>query len=139
MSGTRKRAAGVALIAALALSACGSGSNDRETASGVTVDVAGVTVTGFAYEPDVLTVAAGTTVEWTNDDRILHTVTSGEPGESGVPGVSEDVAPAADGTFDLELDGAGTTARFTFDESGSFTYFCAIHAGMTGRVDVSSS
>jgi plastocyanin len=63
-------------------------------------------------------------------------VTSGAAGDQGVPGVSEDVAPVPDGLFDLELDGTAATASFTFEEPGMYAYFCAVHSGMFGSVQV---
>lgn len=135
MRSTRKLT-GMVAAAGLLLAGCGGEAAESETAGGMTLDVTGVTVTGFAYRPEVITVEQGSTVEWTNDDDILHTVTSGQPQESGVPGVSEDVPGVPDGLFDMELDGTGSTASFTFDEPESVTYYCAIHAGMVGRVEV---
>ena len=78
----------------------------------------------FQYEPDPVEVPIGTTVRWTNPDAILHTATSGEPG-------------AQTDVFDGEMDGAGTTFEFTFEEPGTYPYFCTVHgAAMTGEVVV---
>ena len=90
----------------------------------------------IAFQPDPLEIEAGTTVTWTSEDDILHTVTSGRGKKQGVPGVSEDVPGKPDGLFDQEMDGAGSTFEFTFEEAGTVKYFCAIHAGMTGTVVV---
>ena len=95
-----------------------------------------VAIHSFAYEPHTITVAAGTDVTWTNQDDITHTVTSGTPGTQGTPGVTKDVPPTPNGTFDSELAGTGSTASVLFDHVGTFTYFCRIHAGMTGEVTV---
>lgn len=84
---------------------------------------AAVTIAGFAFEPPSIEVAAGDTVVWTNEDGVAHTVTAGEPG-------------AAQDTFDESLD-AGATAEISFDEAGTYPYFCAIHPSMTGEVVVS--
>src|SRR6185436_11006632 len=62
-----------------------------------------------AYTPDELTVAAGTTVTWTNTDSTSHTSTSDAAGwNSGI------VAP-------------GGRFSFAFQTSGTFQYHCAIH------------
>lgn len=80
-----------------------------------------------AYSPRVLTVAVGTTVTWTNDDGVVHTVTSGESdGTSGEP----------DGFFDSGDMEEGDTFSFTFDQPGTFEYFCIPHPWMTGTVIV---
>ncbi|MEO9254368.1 MAG: plastocyanin/azurin family copper-binding protein [Tepidiformaceae bacterium] len=81
-------------------------------------------ITVFFFRPQVLKVAIGTQVTWTNKDDILHTVTSGAP-------------EAPDQVFDGVLNGPGKTFSFTFDKPGMYTYFCSRHNGMRGEVDVS--
>lgn len=82
-----------------------------------------VTIQDFAFDPATIEVAAGATITWTNEDGVTHTVTAGEPG-------------SAEDTFDQTLD-AGATAEISFDEAGTYPYFCAIHPSMTGEVVVS--
>lgn len=95
-----------------------------------------VKIEGIAFEPDELTVQVGDTVTWVNKDEVDHTVTSGEPGEQGIPGVEEGTEPKVDGLFDEPLKRAGSTFSFTFEESGTFVYFCRIHAAMKAVVTV---
>ncbi|MFV0309576.1 MAG: plastocyanin/azurin family copper-binding protein [Desertimonas sp.] len=80
-----------------------------------------------AYTPGELTVVAGTTVAWRNDDTLQHTVTSG-------PTDGTSVSP--DGLFDSGLLEPGDTFEFTFDEPGTFEYHCTPHPWMGGRVVV---
>lgn len=115
--------ASLAVAAALGLAACG---DDEEGASGASesgATGAAVTIKTFMYEPSPLTVSAGTTVTFTNEDDILHTVTSGKRNN-----------PTAN--FDEDLDGAGTAAEVTFDKPGTLDYFCDVHQGMDGQVVV---
>lgn len=93
-------------------------------------------VEGLAFDPEIVKVPSGTTVTWTNEDAVAHTVTSGAIGEQGVPGVSKGKPDRPDGLFDDELADAGATSSFTFDEPGTYEYFCRIHGGMTGTVVV---
>ncbi len=71
----------------------------------------------------------GSTVVWTNEDSFAHTVTAGKRG-------------AQTGTFDHELgeldtnDNAGANFSFTFEEPGSYPYFCRFHPTMQGTVEV---
>lgn len=93
----------------------------------------------IAFKPASLEVSVGTEVTWTNmDDQVRHTVTSGEPGDGGVPGVSEGESARPDGTFDGDLPDAGDTFSFTFDEPGTYMYFCRVHPSMTGEVVVTN-
>lgn len=127
------------LIALLSVTILAVGCTQEPTASepSQAADTVPATISNFAFEPEVLELEEGQTVTWTNEDDIAHTVTSGRAKKQGVPGVSEDRDAAPDGTFDsgtMELD---DTFEFTFDESGTYTYFCAIHAGMSARIVVS--
>lgn len=70
------------------------------------------------YLPDVIRVKAGTTITWTNDDTIIHTVT--------------DVG----GTFDSGIVQPNTSWNHTFDTKGQFQYFCTLHPWMKGEVIV---
>ncbi len=85
--------------------------------------VPGCDETSECYLPSQVTINAGETVTWSNDDTAAHTVTSGTP-------------PVADGTFDSSLFMAGTTFEHTFDEAGTYDYFCMVHPWMIGTVQV---
>ena len=89
--------------------------------------VPGCEATNECYIPYEVTVAQGATVTWSNDDSAAHTVTSGTPAEGH------------DGLFDSSLFMAGTIYEFTFDETGTFDYFCMVHPWMVGVVSVSES
>jgi len=69
-------------------------------------------------------ISKGGKVIWTNDDTAAHTVTSGTPkdGPSGV--------------FDSSLVMGGDTFEYTFNDSGSYDYFCMVHPWMVGSVQV---
>jgi plastocyanin len=82
-----------------------------------TEDVA-VTIDNFSFTPASITVAARTTVVWTNRDDVPHTVTNPDKVFS---------SPALD---------TGEKWSYTFKKTGTFEYFCAIHPKMTGRVIV---
>ncbi len=82
---------------------------------------------GDAYSPAELTVEVGTTVTWTNNDTVLHTVTSG---------ASENNVATADGLFDSGFLDPGATWSYTFTEEGVFDYHCTPHPWMIGKVTV---
>ena len=77
-----------------------------------------VFIQGMAFSPSTITVAAGTTVTWTNKDAVTHNVTSN---------------PAL---FSSGGMGNGATYSFTFANTGTFNYSCTIHPSMTGTVIV---
>lgn len=76
------------------------------------------------YLPYETTVAVGATVTWSNDDTAAHTVTSGN------------VNAGPTGVFDSGLFMSGGTFEFTFEEAGTYDYFCMVHPWMTGIVHV---
>lgn len=80
-----------------------------------------------AFMPSPLTVAAGIAVTWRNDDAVFHTVTSG---------TSTGTAGSPDGTFDSGPIQPGETFSMTFEEAGTFDYFCAPHPWMQGQIIV---
>jgi len=76
------------------------------------------------FLPSQVTVGVGEIVSWSNDDSVIHTVTSGNP-EDG-----------SDGLFDSSIILAGETFSHTFAEAGQYNYFCSIHPWMQGTVIV---
>ncbi len=93
---------------------------------------AAVSIKGFVFSAELIEVRAGTTVVWTNQDDILHTVTSGSTRSSGL-GTYE---ASPDGRFEGRLDGAGSSFRFTFTTPGTYAYYCDRHRHMVATVVV---
>ncbi|MFO7966155.1 MAG: PQQ-dependent sugar dehydrogenase [Archaeoglobaceae archaeon] len=77
-----------------------------------------VMIQGFAFSPSSITVPAGMEVVWENQDGTTHTVTS------------------RDGVFDSGNIADGETYSYTFDEAGTYEYYCTIHPSMEGVVEV---
>ena len=115
--------------------ACGGSASSEPTASPDKGEET-ISLEGLAFAPERIVVAAGTRITWTNDDSVMHTVTSGIKGEQGAPGVSKGKPDRPDGTFDAALDDDDASFSFTFREPGTYEYFCRIHGGMTGVVVV---
>lgn len=72
-----------------------------------------------------LNIEAGTTVTWTNTSDVNHTVTSGTRGDADAGELFDSGSIAPGGTF-----------SFTFENAGSYAYFCAFHSGMDAEVTV---
>ena len=85
------------------------------TASAGGDDVA-TEIARFAFETPI-EISVGTSVTWTNTEE-PHTVT------------------ARDGSFDSDRIPQGESFTHTFDEAGTFEYFCQIHPAMEGTVIV---
>ena len=79
-----------------------------------------VKIDNFSFTPQVLNIAVGTTVTWTNSDDIPHTVVSTDD-----PKTFKSKALDTDDKF-----------SFTFTKAGSYPYFCSIHPKMTGTIVV---
>ncbi|OGO20930.1 MAG: hypothetical protein A2Z15_00685 [Chloroflexi bacterium RBG_16_50_11] len=109
------------LLGAVACSASSQSSSPTapatttQTAPGATVEVI---IKDLAFLPSTITVAAGTTVTWINQDSVLHTATS------------------VTGVFDSGTMSKNDSFSFTFSEKGNFKYFCTFHPFMTGTVIV---
>ena len=108
MQVTRRRALG-ALAGLVALAAAPRAS--RAEATEVKID-------NFVYNPQQITVKAGSTVTWVNHDDIPHTVTS------------------KTGAFRSKALDTDDKFSFTFATPGSYPYFCALHPHMTGTIVV---
>jgi plastocyanin len=78
-----------------------------------------VVMEGIKFNPASVTISAGDTVTWTNEDSVGHDVT-GDRFKSGDPGGMQN----------------GDTFEHTFDKAGTFDYVCTVHPGMEGAVKV---
>ncbi|HEX2281058.1 MAG TPA: plastocyanin/azurin family copper-binding protein, partial [Thermomicrobiales bacterium] len=77
----------------------------------------------FRFIPSQLTIPAGTTVIWVNDEQAKHT------------------ASADDGRFDSGDQELGVSYAYTFTEPGTYPYYCRYHGdvggvGMAGTIVV---
>ena len=118
------------LLVALALAAC----SDAGSSEDATVTMG----EGHRFAPDVAVVQAGTVVTFVNESSEAHTVTAydGAPAHfsSGGFGSEEE---ARDNLADA-LVGQEGTYEVTFDEPGTYRYFCIPHEdqGMKATIEV---
>lgn len=109
----------LALVGLIGCSSGGGATSSAAPAGGASGGTAGgnsVSIQNFSFNPASITVKAGDTVTWTNNDSTTHTVT----------GSGFDSGPLA----------SGATFSHKFDTAGSFDYHCSIHKTMTGTVVV---
>jgi plastocyanin len=77
-----------------------------------------VKIDNFTFARQHVTVKAGTTVTWENEDDIPHTVASSTK------------------LFKSRVLDTGGKFSFTFTKSGVYEYFCSLHPHMTGMIVV---
>jgi len=79
-----------------------------------------ISIVDFAFSPSGVKAAMGSTVTWTNNGTVNHTSTQDSPLALWTTGP---IAPSA-------------SASTTLTAAGTYTYHCAIHTFMTGKVKV---
>jgi plastocyanin len=109
------------VLALVALGGCGD-DDDAGAAAPAADECADVTVDigDFRFEPDPVQVDACDSVVWANTHDQAHTST-GNGDQSWTTG---SLAPGAE------------SEPVRFDDTGTFTYICALHPFMTGEVTV---
>jgi len=81
-----------------------------------------VSIDNFTFNPQTLTVKAGTTVTWTNKDDIPHGIAA--------------TGNAFKRSAALDTD---DHYSFTFTTPGTYQYFCFLHPHMTGTIVVEAA
>ena len=84
---------------------------------GEAADIA-VKIDNFTFAPETAEISVGTTVTWTNEDDIPHTVAASER------------------EFKSHALDTGDSFSFTFTQTGTYEYFCSLHPHMTGSIVV---
>src|SRR4051812_24966414 len=81
----------------------------------------GVTIADFSFSPGSLTIKQGDTVTWVNNGPTPHSAT------------------ATGGSFNTGILKAGQSASHTFDQAGTYSYFCQPHPFMKATVVVQAA
>lgn len=77
---------------------------------------AAISIEGFAFNPQSVTIKAGTTVTWTNNDAAGHDVKSDD--------------------FASPIMAKGETFSFKYETAGTYEYICGVHPSMKGTIIV---
>ncbi|HZU34101.1 MAG TPA: cupredoxin family copper-binding protein [Candidatus Angelobacter sp.] len=104
----------VAMLAILVLMMAGRA---RSLSAATPAEVA-VKIDNFVFSPNTVTIAAGSTVRWTNHDDIPHNVVSD------------------DKSFKSKVLDTDEVFTYTFTKPGTYSYFCGLHPKMTGKIVV---
>lgn len=104
------------VIAALCVILFGCGAAKNGQSSGVAVAENTVVVQDHKFQPAEITIQKGNSVTWVNRDSVAHTVTGKD--------------------FDSGRLNTDQTFQKTFNETGTFEYYCKPHPYMIGKVIV---
>jgi plastocyanin len=77
-----------------------------------------VSISNYAFSPQILTVRVGTKITWTNHDQTAHTATANK------------------GAFDTGTINPGKSKTIIMSKIGTYPYHCIFHAFMTGTINV---
>jgi plastocyanin len=128
MRSRRKTPVILAALAVLAVAAVAAacGSAGATTTSPIPTATSGpngavVTISHFAFSPQKIDIRPGTTVTWTNNDAVTHTVTAAD---------SLGVDAKTTFTFASDVLSPGQMFSFTFDKAGTYFYECTIHKSL---------
>jgi plastocyanin len=77
-----------------------------------------VKIDNFTFTPDTAEISVGTTVVWTNEDDIPHTIAEVER------------------RFKSKALDTDDHFSFTFTAPGTYEYFCSLHPHMKGKIVV---
>ena len=113
----KKKLSGWLLVLSIAVTIIFSCNKDEDNHNN-TPSTSAVTIANFAFSSKTLTVSAGTTVTWTNNDAAAHTVT------------------ADDNSFNSGNMATGVTFSHQFTTAGTYAYHCSYHSVMTATVIV---
>jgi plastocyanin len=103
-------------------SSSGSSSSSSSSSSGgggAASSSAKDTIKNFAFDPDPVTVKAGGTITWTNEDSAAHNVVFDDKSVKSIKNLDQ-----------------GQSGKVTFDKAGTYSYVCTYHSGMKGSVTV---
>lgn len=81
-----------------------------------------VGILNYKFDPEVVTVPAGTTVTWINHDEVPHTVVSSDKRFAGSGGLDTD-----------------DHYSYVFTKPGTYEYFCTLHPFMKGKIVVTGA
>lgn len=93
--------------------------------------------TACGFSPSYFSLGTGYRVVWTNNGQLPHTVTScstaNGPSPSACPVMNQPSLPS----FTSQILSPGGTFDYSFAQSGTYNYYCAIHPFMHGTVVIS--
>lgn len=114
------------LAFSLLITGCGGGGGGKSssgTATTISIISGASSACTSAYFPDSVTILAGETVTWKNNDTMAHTVTSTSDGGPSCPAVGGSITSSPLDSGLIEPNG---TFPHTFDTVGTYYYVCTV-------------
>jgi plastocyanin len=108
-----------AILAVAFVLTAGAGIGLAESSGDKTAGGSSVKIDNFSFGPATITIPAGTTVTWTNNDDVPHVVSSDD-----------------NKMFKSKALDTDDHFSFTFTKPGTYNYYCAIHPKMTAKIVV---
>ena len=112
---SRSLLCGAMLVLALGAAGCGGGPGAAAAADPPVTHT--ITIEGMRFIPEALTIDAGDTVRWVNDDFVPHTATR-------------------EGVFDSQVLPPGGAWTHRFGSAGEHVYTCTLHPTMKGTLRI---
>ena len=119
MKSVKRMSALIAVLAVAFALGCDAGAKQGETPGGKAAGGAAVKIDNFSFGPATITIRAGSTVTWTNNDDVPHVVTSDD-----------------NKLFKSKALDTDDHFSFTFTKPGTYNYYCAIHPKMQATIIV---
>jgi plastocyanin len=110
--------AALALTGAAVAQAPSANPSPDAVPTAVAAPAATVHIKNFTFTPGSITIKAGQSVAWIEDDEMAHTVT------------------AVDASYDSGTIDQGRTYAHTYTKAGTYPYYCSFHTYMKGTVIV---
>ena len=107
----------IAIITAIFMMSCFSNKPDNKDNAGNYT----ITMNNSAFSPNSLTIVAGSTVTWMNDDNVIHAVITADNSIK-----TGDIAPT-------------TSYSITFNTVRTYNYYDSHNSNMTGTLIVTSA
>jgi plastocyanin len=115
----RRRVIAAAALLLVGLAVASPVAMAAEAAAAIPAAPPEISIDNFTFGPNALTVKAGTTVKWTNRDDIPHTIIDKQRK-----------------VFRSKVLDTDDSFSFTFNQPGTYEYFCGLHPHMTGQIVV---
>lgn len=99
--------------------------NEKESSANVSAETHTVSIEGFAFSPEEITIKKGTKVTWTNKDAAAHQIAANpHPLHTSLPELTSPILAQ------------GESYSFTFQKTGTIGYHCHLHPSMRGTITV---